>query len=72
MRDLLLERVEPSGRASSSMRSQSIMSCCWSFSWVGSLGPVVLEDVVGSPCFDVPALASAAPVAIWEGVSAPV
>jgi len=66
MRDLLLGRVEPSGSASSSVSSQSTMSCCSSSSWVGSLGPGVLEGGVGRPCYVVSAPTSAAPSAVWK------
>ena len=68
----MYERVEPSGRASSSVSSQPTMSCNWSPSWDGSLGIVVLEGGVGCPCADVYAYAPTALAAARAEGSTPV
>jgi hypothetical protein len=68
MRALLPERIEPYGRVSSSVNSQSAMSCCWSSSCVGFAGPMVPEGGGGRcPFSSMPFRAAAVLVVVWVG-----
>ena len=53
MRALLPEMFEPSGSASTFVKSKFAMSCCWSSSCDGALGFLVLVGDAGCTCADV-------------------